>query len=500
MNRSRWVAIDASTDPRLWARELAQAHSDVLAGAAPPALMREAIISSWDRSAHAGVDPEGGGAPLSSSEDQATARWERHPLSVAEPILRELLADVRSDDDQVVLICDADGTLLWIDGEPAVCDAARAVNLQPGGSWSETAAGTNAMGTALELGHSIQVFSAEHYAQGVHQWTCSAAPIHDPEDGSTLGVIDLSGELGTAHPHSLALIEAAARVVEGRLESLMMQRDAALRERVGERVGGGRGKASALLAASGRVIDTPRREWSELHLEVPSEGGLVELTGGVSAVAEPLPGERGFLLWRAGDVRPRRDETLRLEALGRSRAVARIGFQSWDLTPRHSELIVLLAFHPDGSDAEHLAAELYGREGKSVSVRAGLSRLRKLRGERLPGGGSMVHLAGELKLDYLEVERLAATGRLADALRAYRGKLLPASRVPALVERRERLDHGLREAALREAGTEALTLWLETPSGEDDLVACRELLSRLDPEDPGRPAALSRLRRLAGGA
>ena len=70
------------------------------------------------------------------------------------------------------------------------------------------------MGTALAVDHSLQVFSAEHFATPVHGWTCSAAPLHDPVSGKLLGVLDLSGPLQTAHPHSLALVTAAARMVE----------------------------------------------------------------------------------------------------------------------------------------------------------------------------------------------------------------------------------------------------------------------------------------------
>ena len=129
-------------------------------------------------------------------------------------MLRDLLADVGAEGEQVVLVCDADGTLLWIDGDQRMLDEATGVHLMRGARWSEADAGTNAMGTALALDHSLQVFSAEHFATPVHGWTCSAAPLHDPRTGQLLGVLDLSGPLQTAHPHSLALVGAAARMVE----------------------------------------------------------------------------------------------------------------------------------------------------------------------------------------------------------------------------------------------------------------------------------------------
>jgi hypothetical protein len=38
--------------------------------------------------------------------------------------------------------------------------------------------------------------------------------------------------------------------------------------------------------------------------------------------------------------------------------------------------------------------------------------------------------------------------------------------------------------------------WLGNPSGEDDVEACRALVARLGGDDPRRPAAVNRLRRL----
>lgn len=211
---SDWTALPATGDRRHRALRLARAHDAVLAGAAPPPEVRGIIAESWRRCAAAGIDAQRGLAPLALGTDEATERWARSPLAAAEPVLRDLLADVRTEGEQVVLVCDADGTLLWIDGDQRMLDQATGVHLMRGARWSERDAGTNAMGTALALDHSLQVFSAEHFATPVHGWTCSAAPLHDPHTGRLLGVLDLSGPLQTAHPHSLALVGAAARMVE----------------------------------------------------------------------------------------------------------------------------------------------------------------------------------------------------------------------------------------------------------------------------------------------
>lgn len=260
---SHWTALPATGDRRHRALRLARAHDAVLAGAPPPPEVRGVIADSWRRCAAAGIDPQRGLAPLALRTDEASDRWARSPLAAAEPVLRDLLADVGGEGEQVVLVCDADGTLLWIDGDRRMLDQATGVHLMRGARWSEADAGTNAMGTALALDHSLQVFSAEHFATPVHGWTCSAAPLHDPRTGRLLGVLDLSGPLQTAHPHSLALVGAAARMVE----AVLAQRPVLLPARAADATGVrlsvlGRDRAEVTLA-DGRVVTLSRRH-SEL--------------------------------------------------------------------------------------------------------------------------------------------------------------------------------------------------------------------------------------------
>ncbi len=121
-------------------------------------------------------------APAVLTAREAAERWRAHPLSIAEPILRDLLGEVHYESDQAVVVRGADGALLWIDGKPAVFDPV------------EILSGKNADG-----------------------WSYGAAPVRDPRSGALLGAIDLSGDVKEAHPHSLALVNAAAQLVEAEL-------------------------------------------------------------------------------------------------------------------------------------------------------------------------------------------------------------------------------------------------------------------------------------------
>jgi transcriptional regulator of acetoin/glycerol metabolism len=137
-------------------------------------------------------------------------------------VLHDVLGNLLFDARHIAVVSDADGCLLWSDGHPSVLRASEQIGFTPGHRWSERAAGTNAIGTALAADYAVQVFSAEHYRAEIHGWQCSGAPIHDPETGELLGAIDVSGRWDTASPHTLTLVQMAARLVQERLRAQML--------------------------------------------------------------------------------------------------------------------------------------------------------------------------------------------------------------------------------------------------------------------------------------
>jgi transcriptional regulator of acetoin/glycerol metabolism len=155
------------------------------------------IAHSWQRSYAAGVDPSGEHvAPVVWDADEATALWDGHPLAAAAPLITACLGPIAEASGHLLVVSDADGTLLWIDAPPSVrLAAAEAMNFAEGAGWGERHAGTNAVGTALAVDHAVQVFAAEHFNEVVQEWTCAAAPVHDPDTDALLGVIDLTGRM-----------------------------------------------------------------------------------------------------------------------------------------------------------------------------------------------------------------------------------------------------------------------------------------------------------------
>jgi hypothetical protein len=435
------------------ARELRAAHATYAGEAetapAPPEV-RSLIADSWRRSRGAGVSPEGHVPPRMHARDDLRELREEHPLARMMPTLRHLLLDVAEAARHIVAVCAADGELLWVEGPARVCVAAEdTMNFAEGTLWSEAGAGTNALGTALAVGHPIQVFAAEHFNATVHPWTCSAAPIFDPEDGCLLGTIDLTGPYRMTHPHSLALVTAAAGAATGALRQELWQRDERLRDRYIRRLVHLGRRPTGVVSHSGRVVMAHPTGWLGTDVGIPGEGRVGFLPGGETFLAEPIGVEGGYLVWaapRSGQAPPRRQ--LRLRLMGEPRAW--LDGSPLHLSPRHAEILALLALRPEGLSSEQLGAALYGPGSPLASVRSEVSRLRRVLGSAL--ATRPYRLVADVDADVLDLRRHALEGSLADA-RAVRGEgLLPRSCAPGVEELRAAIDDLMRDADARLAG------------------------------------------------
>jgi signal transduction histidine kinase len=313
MPRDPWLAIDAATSPALRARELRREWEQFVSEGRVSGV-RAPVADSWHRSLAAGVDPAGARlAPVAVDRDEARQRWEVHPLGQAAPLIRECLTSIADESAHLIVVSDAAGVLLQLEGNAAVRSrAADSMNFTEGALWSEEGAGTNAVGTALAADHAVQIFATEHFNEVVQAWTCSAAPVHDPETGELLGVIDLTGLQKHVHPHSLAVAMTTARAVEGHLRYRLRERDERLRARYGGRIAGGI-ERRALVSLNGRLVADDTRGWLRgMRLELPPGGGELILPSGVHAFAEPVGEGEAFIvreLGRSREPRPRpRDE------------------------------------------------------------------------------------------------------------------------------------------------------------------------------------------------
>jgi GAF domain-containing protein len=490
-----WLAIDVATAPSERARELRR-QWERFVGAGEPVSVRAPIEASWRRSAAAGVDPSGiRVAPIVANDDEIAARWEVHPLAGMAPLIRSCLAASADDSRHLIVVSDENGVLLWVEGNSRLrLQAADSMNFAEGTLWSEGGAGTNAIGTALAAEHAVQVFASEHFNEVVQAWTCAAAPVHDPETGRVVGVIDLTGEFASVHPHSMAVATATAAAVEGQLRCWMLDRDARLLARHGDYLTAGP-EPRALVAASGRVIASRPLDWLGVpRLRIPAGGGQLIVSGAVAVavVAEPASFEEVYLV-RALDPTPLGlgQPALSLSLLGRDRAVADIAGRQLPLRARHSEILTLLCAHPDGLSSEELSAGLYGEPGHSGVVRVEISRLRKLLGDVIEP--EHYRLRPGVTSDVAEVCGLLHHGRVREAAARYEGPMLPHSHAPGVVREREALEDWMRRSVLSSGDRDAVWSWLQSATGAEDLAAWARLLADLPFHDPRRSLAATRV-------
>ncbi|WP_344906855.1 GAF domain-containing protein [Actinomadura meridiana] len=485
-----------------------------------PVAVRPPIIESWRRSRDAGVDARVAAAPLEFDRDVLADARVDHPLGPHRAQLEGLLRHVADETGHLMVITDEGGRVLWRQCPSVVRRAADAVGLAEGCRWSEDTVGTNGIGTALATGRPQYVYAAEHVAHVLHGWSCAGAPVTDPDSGLVIGCIDVSAAAPSLHPSTVALVCAAARLAESRLENEMRQRDERLRERLLPHLRQAR-VAGVLVTATGRIVGAGPGEpdlagWRGRRVRVPECGRMITLPDGRTAVAESL-GE-AFLLRLPGRVRPQKGgraprsgaprtaqaappsgagPLLSLTFLGDGRPHARLDGAPLPLSLRHAEILALLALHPRGLTGDRLALYLYGEEGSAATVRPEIHRLRQQLGGLVRA--RPYRFGGVVEADFLTVRRLLDEGDVGGAVRLYTGELLPGSDAPAIRAERDELAVRIRRQALDRGGVDALWAYAQTEPGRADLEALERLRALLPAGDPRLGAVASRSDRLLNG-
>jgi hypothetical protein len=374
-----------------------------------PVAARALVAESWERSRRRGIDPAAADPLVDLQGPELASHLDSHPMAAVLPLVEKVLVSGVVDSRHLVAVADENGRLLWLYGHRGVRSRAERMAFVPGALWSDDLVGANAPGLALRHDVPVRVRGEEHFLAPAHEWSCSAAPVHDPATGRLIGGIDVTGGDSAASDEMFALVRATALLAEAELRT--------------------------------------------------SPAGLL-----VTEAAAPRPVGGG---------------ARRLAALGTLRPTLS-GHGA--LTRRHAEILVLLDAHPGGLSGGVLAELLAEGRLDEVSVRAELSRLR-----RVLGSGALLsrpyRLApGLITTDVAEVAALVEVDVTA-AVGAYPGPVLPASDAPGIADLREELHARVRGAVLSAGSVEALRSWVAGP-GHDDPQAWRSLAAA-----PGAPPA-----------
>jgi len=181
-----------------------------------------------------------------------------------------------------------------------------------------------------------------------------------------------------------------------------------------------------------------------------------------------------------------------LRALGATPTLRLPGAPTQRLSLRHAELLVLLAERPDGSTADELAVLLAPGALSDVTVRAEVSRLRRVVGPLLDDGRPY-RLAVPLRTDVAAVRSSLASDDVAGALERCPGPLLPRSVAPGVERLRDELEADVRSAVLRSTDPDVVDRWTARREGADDHAAWDRLARLSAPSSAARARARGRL-------
>ncbi|MCK6079571.1 GAF domain-containing protein [Microbacterium sp. EYE_5] len=414
-----------------------RAHEELLAGnAGDPRLedVRPLVRESWRRSLASDAAAEG--LPrLDMTADELEAYRRAHPLAGVMEMVRSLLLPGSPEDSGVIVaVGDASGRLLWVEGDRGIRTLTGDMGFVAGADWAEASVGTSAPGTALALDRAVQIRQAEHFNRFVQPWSCTAAPVHDPETRRLIGVIDVTGGSEAVTPQAQLLVDAAARAIEGELlVGRLRSRAEAPRRRAARTVAGGH--------ATLRVLGRDR--------------ALLETEGDAAASVT-------------------------------------------ELSARHAEILLMLASHREGLSAEVLADLVYGEPAvetlRPEMVR--LRKVLEKRAPQLVPLSRPYRLPVELETDVQHVVSLLGRGAHRVALTTYTGPVLPDSVAPGVEELRASVRATLRETMVGEAGVEALLAYADSADGREDAEVLRLCLRMLPARSPRRAGLVARLQAL----
>lgn len=197
----------------------------VLKGLSPGRQIRPEVLRSWVKCREIGLNPYSKTGPpvLSGNELDIFLKQHKDIIEESKSVMKMIEISVR-DSGFIITLTSKDGHVLVVGGDKEILEMAKENYYLPGCLRTIETAGTNAIGLCLIEGKPIQLTGAEHYKIHHHPWTCSSAPIYDSSHG-LIAALTLSGKSIGRHKHTLALVTAAAKIIEGQLREKALKEE-----------------------------------------------------------------------------------------------------------------------------------------------------------------------------------------------------------------------------------------------------------------------------------
>lgn len=182
--------------------------------------IRDTIKESWLRTKEYKVDliKQKSSKELEEKQKEAIRKMATF-IDIVRPFMLELFEIIKETGFMITLI-DKNGYILdtYISSNIPETKKNHTVSL------SEKHIGTNAMGTSIYLDKPVETWGAETAYSGFHDFTTSAAPIHD-KDNKLIGSIGITGYKDTFSTHTLGMVVAVAIAIENQLRLVEIRND-----------------------------------------------------------------------------------------------------------------------------------------------------------------------------------------------------------------------------------------------------------------------------------
>jgi transcriptional regulator of acetoin/glycerol metabolism len=206
--------------------------------------------------------------PVSALGARQAREQHRRLFEHATPVM-EMLCEQILFTKSIVALADAQGNTLQVIGDNGFLERVQQIALSPGVNWAESTKGTNAVGTALFTEAPTLVHAHEHFLTANRFLTCSASPIFD-HTGQMMGVLDVSGHQLSYHPHTLAMVTMAARMIENHWFSDKFRNGLRLHFHPRAEMLGTLREAMIALSPDGAILGANRSALDHLGLNMPA--------------------------------------------------------------------------------------------------------------------------------------------------------------------------------------------------------------------------------------
>jgi RNA polymerase sigma factor (sigma-70 family) len=206
----RLVVTDEAVERQLW--EAFQSEKPL--STAP----RLVILRAWQRAKDLNVPPDRGKEIEPLGRQEVQRRLHESPLTACSWALKALV-DLGKTIEQMMVVADPDGVVLWRGGAQRVLGLADQLGFVEGAHWDIQHAGANGIALALTTRQTVTVCRWEHYVRAQHGLSCVAAPVLSPKDRRVLCVLNLTGTEPTIPRDVLRKVDTLARCMARQLRA-----------------------------------------------------------------------------------------------------------------------------------------------------------------------------------------------------------------------------------------------------------------------------------------